>query len=74
MSLKVHVLQSDLDFFAENLGEVSEKYGERFHQDITVLEQRFKRKWNHSMLADYWWGIKREDSIPHKSIRRTKIV
>ena len=54
MSLKVHVLQSDLDFFAENLGEVSEKYGERFHQDITVLEQRFKRKWNHSMLADYW--------------------
>ena len=30
MSLKVHVLHSHLDFFAENLGDVSDQHGERF--------------------------------------------
>ena len=30
MSLKVHVLHSHLDFFAENLGDVSDEHGERF--------------------------------------------
>ena len=41
MSLKVHVLHSHLDFFAENLGDVSDEHGERFHQDISVMEKRF---------------------------------
>lgn len=40
MSLKVHVLHSHLDFFAENLGDVSDEHGERFHQDISVMEKR----------------------------------
>lgn len=44
MSLKVHVLHSHLDFFAENLGDVSDEHGERFHQDISVMEKRFKGK------------------------------
>jgi len=30
MSLQIHFLESHLDFFPENLGEVSEKHGERF--------------------------------------------
>jgi len=34
MSLKIHLLESHLDFFPENLGEASEEHGERFHQDI----------------------------------------
>ncbi|GBO41656.1 hypothetical protein AVEN_134408-1 [Araneus ventricosus] len=33
-SLKVHFLDSHLDYFPENLGAVSEEQGERFHQDI----------------------------------------
>jgi hypothetical protein len=33
MSLKIHFLESHLDFFPENLGEVSDEHGERFHQD-----------------------------------------
>jgi DNA-binding ferritin-like protein len=32
MSLKVHFLHSHLDFFPENLGEVSDEQGERFQQ------------------------------------------
>lgn len=44
MSFKVHVLHSHLDFFAENLDDVSDEHGKRFHQDISVMEKRFKGK------------------------------
>ncbi|GBM61358.1 hypothetical protein AVEN_112241-1 [Araneus ventricosus] len=40
MSLKVHFLDSHLDYFPENLGAVSEEQGERFHQDIKEIERR----------------------------------
>ena len=33
-SLKIHFLESHLDIFPENLGEVSDEHSERFHQDI----------------------------------------
>ena len=33
MSLKVHSLQAHLDYFPQNLGDMSEGNGERFHQD-----------------------------------------
>ena len=29
-----------LDFFPENLGEVSDEHGERFHQDTVLMEKR----------------------------------
>ena len=44
MSLQIHFLESHLDFFPENLGEVSEKHGERFHQDIVAMEKRYQGK------------------------------
>jgi hypothetical protein len=31
MSIKMHFLYSHLDIFRENLGDVSEEQGERFH-------------------------------------------
>lgn len=34
MSLKIHFLNSHLDYFPQNIGSVSDKQGERFHQDI----------------------------------------
>ncbi|GFT65630.1 hypothetical protein TNCV_3339121 [Trichonephila clavipes] len=40
MSVKVHFLHSDLDYFPESLGAVSEEQGERFHQDIKVMVLR----------------------------------
>ena len=53
MSLKIHVLESHLDFFPENLGEVSDEHGERFHQDIMAVEKWYQGKCISSMLADY---------------------
>jgi hypothetical protein len=60
MSLKIHLLHSHLDFFPENLGQVSDEQGERFHQDIATMEQRYQGKWTPSMLADYVWALKRD--------------
>ena len=42
MSLKMHYLHSHLDFFRPNLADVSEEYGEHFHQDIQVMEKRYQ--------------------------------
>lgn len=38
MSLKLHFLYSHLDYFPENLGDMSEEQGERFHQDVKEME------------------------------------
>jgi hypothetical protein len=47
-----------LGFFQENLGEVSDVHGERFHQDILAIEKRYQGKWISSTLADYCWTVK----------------
>ena len=38
MSIKLHFLSSHLDYFPDNCGDYSEEQGERFHQDIRVME------------------------------------
>ena len=38
MSIKLHFLHSHLACFPENLGDVSDEQGERFHQDISNME------------------------------------
>ncbi|GBO42707.1 hypothetical protein AVEN_211425-1 [Araneus ventricosus] len=48
MSLKVHFLDSHLDYVPENLGAVSEEQGEIFHQDIKEMGRRYQGKWNDS--------------------------
>ncbi|KAL4125789.1 hypothetical protein QTP88_010029 [Uroleucon formosanum] len=50
MSLKIHFLHSHLDFFPENLGVVSDEQGERFHQDIQLMETRYQGFWNEMNL------------------------
>ena len=42
MSIKVHFLNSHLHQFPENLGDVSDEQGERFHQDLMVMEERYQ--------------------------------
>ena len=42
LSIKVHYLHSHLSEFSANLGDVSEKQGERFHQDVKVMEERYQ--------------------------------
>jgi len=67
ISLKIHFLESHLDFFPENLGEVSDEHGESFHQDILAMEKRYQGKWASSMLADYCLTLKRD--VPKANCR-----
>ena len=67
-SLKIHFLDSHLNFSPENLREVSDEHGERFHQDILVMEERYNGKWSSSTLADYCWTLKRD--VPEANYRR----
>ena len=53
MSLKIHFLNSHLDFFPPNCGAVSDEHGERFHQQISAMEKRYQGKWSPAMLADF---------------------
>lgn len=61
MSVKLHFLSSHLDYFPENCGDYSEEQGERFHQDIKVMEERYQGRWDINMLADYCWCLKRDN-------------
>jgi len=71
MSVKLHFLFSHLDKFPENLGDVSDEQGERFHQDIKAMEERYQGRWGKTMMADYCWCLKRDDvNVCHR--RRSK--
>ena len=39
MSAKRHFLNSHLDYLPENCGDYNEEQGERFHQDIRMMEE-----------------------------------
>ena len=74
MSIKLYYLFSHLDYFPENLGDVSEEQGERFHQDIRTIEERFQGRWDSHMMANYCWTLNRdcsEQSHSRKSYKRT---
>ncbi|KRY69512.1 hypothetical protein T4A_4447 [Trichinella pseudospiralis] len=58
MNLKLHFLNLHLDFFPQNLGNVGEEQGKRFHQDIKQMDQRYQGRWNVAMIADYCWCLK----------------
>jgi hypothetical protein len=60
MSIKLHYLHNHLHFFPENLGDFSEEQGERFHQDIKTMEERYQGLWDAHMMADYCWTLKRD--------------
>lgn len=66
MSLKIHFLDSHLDFFPSNLGDFSDEHGERFHQDLAVIENRYRGKNTAHMLAEYCWSICRDTTGLHK--------
>lgn len=60
VSLKLHFLDSHLDFFPQNLLIISNEHGEKFHQDISIFETCFSERWNGSMLAEYCWSVIRD--------------
>lgn len=59
-SIKVHFLHSHLDWFPENLGDMSEEQGERSHQDMRTMEERYQGRWDAHMMADYCWSLQRD--------------
>ena len=71
MSIKVHFLNSHLNEFAANLGD-----GERFHQDIKVMEGRYQGRWDIHLMADYCWSIQRDcpDKQHSRKSRKRKFV
>ncbi|KYN01405.1 hypothetical protein ALC62_07798 [Cyphomyrmex costatus] len=71
MSIKIHFLHSHLDFFPENLGQLSDEQGERFHQEIRTIEERFHGKSSINMLADYCWSLIRETNDEMYSWKRS---
>lgn len=66
MSLKVHFMHSHLDYFPDDCSKVSDEHGERFHQEIAAMENRYEGKWQPSMLADYCWNLKRDCDDKYK--------
>jgi hypothetical protein len=74
MSVKVHYLHSHLDHFLENLGDLSEEQGERFHQDINTMEAIYQGRWDAHMMANYCWNLMRNCRGRfhfHKSYKRS---
>lgn len=73
MSLKIHFLHSHLDFFPENLGDVSDEHGERFHQELKAMERRYQGIYDTAMMGDYIWTLIREtDCSEYKKQRRSQ--
>ena len=68
MSIKLHFLHAHLDFFPPNLGAVSDEHEEHeheFHQDVALIESRYKGKSNASMMGDYCWFLQRENDLSY---------
>ena len=73
MSIKLHFLNSHLDQFPDNVSAASDEQGERFHQDLKIMEERYQGRWDKSMMADYCWSIKRncpDEVYKRKSYKR----
>ena len=72
MSIKLHYLFSHLDRFPQNLGDFSDEQGERFHQDIKVMEERYQGRWDQHTMADYCWNLLRDCPDVHHSRKSYK--
>lgn len=66
LTLKMHFLKNHLDFFPNNLGAFSDEHGERFHQDISAIEDRFNGRYTPHMLGEYCWTLLRDTRAMHK--------
>ena len=67
MSIKMHYLFSHKDWFPENLGPMSDKQGEIFHQDLKEMDKRYQCHWDAVIMGDYCWNLKRDLSAAEHS-------
>ena len=73
MSIKIHYLFSHIDRFPENPDAMSDKQGERFHQDKKQMETRYQGRWDAAMMTDYCWTLKRDiPSAEHSRISKKR--
>ena len=67
MSIKLHFLYSHLDRFPENLGNLSDEQGERFHHDISELEVRYQGRWDATQCHISYEAHEARASVPLQS-------
>jgi len=53
------MLHPHLKFFPDNCGIDGDEQGERFHQEIATMKERYQGKWSTSTLADCCWTLAR---------------
>ncbi|GBL94397.1 hypothetical protein AVEN_7369-1 [Araneus ventricosus] len=67
-SCNMSLLDSHFNFFPNNCGQVSDKHGERLHQDIANMDKRYQGNWSTAVLAEYCWTLVRD--APHVHYKR----
>jgi hypothetical protein len=73
--MKMHFFHSHLGSFPVDCGAQIDEHGERFHQDISAMENRYKSEWSAAMLADYCWTVKRDaPEIQYKRQAKRRLV
>jgi hypothetical protein len=53
-------LSFSFELLSNNPGDVCDKCGGRFHQNISTLEKCYQRRWNLAVLNDCIWKLKRD--------------
>ena len=74
--LKYILIYSHLDCFHENLGTVTDAHWEMLHEDISVMKERYRGRWDDFMMADNCWTIRREKptALHSRVSKKQKIV
>ena len=68
-SLELYLMDSQVEYFSENLGDNSEEQVQRFYQDSKVMEQWYEEEWDKNMMVDYCWYWK-EMHFVNKNMKR----
>jgi hypothetical protein len=55
------------------MGTVSDEHGERFHHDISQIEERYRGKWSPNILADHCWSLIRETPTGENKRRKKSV-
>ena len=69
MSLKLHFMDSHVEYFPENRGDYSKEQGERLRQDIKVMQQQYQGRENKNIMVDHCWMLK-IDAPQKESMKR----
>lgn len=61
MSLMFHILNSQIDFFPNNMGLIKDEHGDRCHQQIFGMESRYRFEEKASLLTNV--GSSKEETV-----------